>query len=409
MIASASTRAAFITSVKTFISTYGVDGFEYPGAIERNTPAIDTPNLTAVFKQLRAALPKGITVSCATPTGYWFLQGFQISKIIDSVDWLNMMSYDYHGPWDTNVTDQAPVTNPQIMGIYCILDMKTGAELYVRAGINLSKVNLGLAWYGRTFHVKSSSCKGYKCTMTGGGTAGSCTQASGVLAQFDISQLIANTSVKPTLDTTSETYWLNDVHGDLVIFDQSDTWAKKHTFAAESCFGGTFVWCASATILAGGGNSGGSGSGTGNGDSGGAGTHFCSVVTWNPNSYPVITAKSETFIGSGSTIVIAVPTATHVITIWGDVITLAAGGTPINALVPTGISQPNAIKSTWFFHIEPPPTATSVTFTAPLTGQVTYSTVEVPVSPGAAAKTITGPPGETSCASWKLSQGPSLN
>ena len=46
-----------------------------------------------------------------------------------------LLAYDYHGPWDTNVTDQAPVTNPHTS----ILDMQTSALLYVRAGINLSK------------------------------------------------------------------------------------------------------------------------------------------------------------------------------------------------------------------------------------------------------------------------------
>lgn len=39
------------------------------------------------------------------------------------------------GPWDTNVTGQPSVTNPQSS----ILDMKTSAQLYVRAGIDLHK------------------------------------------------------------------------------------------------------------------------------------------------------------------------------------------------------------------------------------------------------------------------------
>jgi hypothetical protein len=45
------------------------------------------------------------------------------------------IAYDYHGPWDTNVTDQAPVTNPHTS----LLDMHASALLYIRAGIDLSK------------------------------------------------------------------------------------------------------------------------------------------------------------------------------------------------------------------------------------------------------------------------------
>ncbi|KAK7041727.1 hypothetical protein VNI00_009016 [Paramarasmius palmivorus] len=125
MIGTSGNRATFISSVKNMMSTYQLDGIdidfgtedsnirlinqpyifiEYPGAIERGAPATDTPNLTAFFKELRAGIPSAI-VSCATPAGYWFLKGFEIDKIVENVDYLNMMSYDYHGQWDTNVTD----------------------------------------------------------------------------------------------------------------------------------------------------------------------------------------------------------------------------------------------------------------------------------------------------------------
>jgi hypothetical protein len=45
--------------------------------------------------------------------------------------------------------------------------------------------------------------------MVGGGTAGQCTQASGILAQFEVLDIVANGN-SPTLDITSETYWLDD-------------------------------------------------------------------------------------------------------------------------------------------------------------------------------------------------------
>ncbi|KAF9048363.1 glycoside hydrolase [Hymenopellis radicata] len=89
MISTSSTRATFISSVKSFLTQFGLDGididFEYPGAIERAAPPTGqlspyTPNLTAFFQELRAALPTQV-ISCATPAGYWFLQGFEIDKI----------------------------------------------------------------------------------------------------------------------------------------------------------------------------------------------------------------------------------------------------------------------------------------------------------------------------------------
>ena len=42
----------------------------------------------------------------------------------------------------------------------------------------MSKVNLGLAWYGRTFGLEDTSCTGYNCDMKGGGAKGVCTGES---------------------------------------------------------------------------------------------------------------------------------------------------------------------------------------------------------------------------------------
>jgi len=47
---------------------------EYPASTERGGPPSDTPNLTAFFKELRAALPSTI-ISIASPAGYWFMKG----------------------------------------------------------------------------------------------------------------------------------------------------------------------------------------------------------------------------------------------------------------------------------------------------------------------------------------------
>ncbi|KAJ6534425.1 hypothetical protein DFH09DRAFT_1405431 [Mycena vulgaris] len=389
-IGSAQARSAFIASVKTFLATYQLDGididFEYPGAIERGAPATDTPNLTTFFQELRSALGSSVLISCATPAGYWFLKGFEIDKIAAEVDYINMMSYDYHGQWDTNVTDQAPVTNPHTS----IEDMTTSVLLYTRAGIDMSKVNLGLAWYGRTYHLSDASCKGYNCTMVGGGAAGACSGASGYLTQFEITDILAG-GITPTLDRASDTYWFDNA-GDLVTFDQADTWAKKQVFAASTCFGGTFVWSVDEVLADG---------DSGSGGEGGGGFDSFSLIPWNPNPHPTPGAQSETFVGGGSSVVIPTPTLITFITVGGGIITLSPGGTPVNALLPSTVSELNAVTPTWTFNIVPPASVQSITFTAPILGVETFSTV-IP-SPSSGVVTITGPAGGV----WTLTAGPS--
>lgn len=34
------------------------------------------------------------------PASYWYLRHFDITKMEQSLDWFNLMSYDIHGKWD---------------------------------------------------------------------------------------------------------------------------------------------------------------------------------------------------------------------------------------------------------------------------------------------------------------------
>lgn len=45
--------------------------------------------------------------------------------------------------------------------------------------------------------------------MTGGGFAGKCTVTPGILAQFEIEELLEG-GIVPTLDKSTETYWFDD-------------------------------------------------------------------------------------------------------------------------------------------------------------------------------------------------------
>ncbi|TFL04374.1 glycoside hydrolase [Pterulicium gracile] len=211
MISTQANRSKLIASCNAFIAKYSLDGIdidmEYPDAMERNGPATDTPSLTAFFKEAKAGLG-GKNVSVAAPAGYWFLKGFEIDKVVDHVDYINMMSYDLHGAWDKDVADEDGTAKPHTSSE----DIMDSISLYTRAKVDLSKVNLGMAWYGRT--IKS---------------------------QTEIWDEIEANNITPTYDSQSNTYWYN--HGnDFVSYDDEESWAYKHEMAGKYCFGGTFVW-----------------------------------------------------------------------------------------------------------------------------------------------------------------------
>ncbi|KAJ7506182.1 hypothetical protein B0H11DRAFT_2220096 [Mycena galericulata] len=329
-------------------------------------------------------------------------------------------SQEHHGPWDTNVIDQAPVTNPHTS----IQDMTASVLLYTRAGIDMSigtsfrflpvvavhpltNTFFSLAWYGRTHQLEDATCPGYNCTVR---------IPSPILHPTSVCQLnphghrwsaaarkvharrprgtsrnsrsriyILAGGITPTLDSTSETYWFDNA-GELVTFDQANTWAIKQTFAEATCLGGTLFgplmrFFRTETMVL--------------------------VEMEDLGARPFIHrygkipttggAASETFVGAGSTAVVLIPTTTTFITVGGGMITLTFGGTPVDALIPSTVSEPNAITRNWTYNIIPSTSAPSITFTPPpISGSETFSTV-VP-SPSNGVIPITGPAGEA----WPL-------
>ncbi|TFK97452.1 glycoside hydrolase superfamily [Pterulicium gracile] len=254
-ISTQANRSKFINSCESFVARYGLDGIdidmEYPAAMERGGPATDTPRLTAFFKEAKAGL-SGKIVSVAAPASYWFLTGFEIDKVVNHVDYMNMMSYDFHGAWDNDVADEDATAKPHTSSV----DIMDAISLYTRAKVDLSKVNLSMAWCWRTYAVgscKGMGCKVYQRSLAGftqlsglsqfttGGKAGKCTGEFSIKSQTEIWDEIKTGGIKPTYDSKSNTYWYNK-DNDFVTYDDVNSWNHKTDIAGKYCFGGTFVW-----------------------------------------------------------------------------------------------------------------------------------------------------------------------
>ena len=111
-------RTQFIGSAIAYAQKYGFDGididWEYPGYISRGGDPNDLANLLALVQEFRATAGPGFLLTMAAPaivpTGLpqtyhdnpnSFFQWLQ--QCSQSLDWLNIMSYDYHGAFDDPV------------------------------------------------------------------------------------------------------------------------------------------------------------------------------------------------------------------------------------------------------------------------------------------------------------------
>lgn len=239
-----SNQQKFIKSLLSFMSTYNFDGvdidWEYPGAPDRNGRPSDFAAYPVFMANLKQSLRStggrdGLTM--AIPASYWYLQHFDIKKLAKAVDWFNIMTYDLHGAWDIKNIWTGPYLNAHTN----LTEIKSSLDLLWRNDIDPKQVTLGFAFYGRSATVSSPSCVSPGCTYNSPGLAGPCSREAGILTNAEISDIIADKGLTPTLYSDAAVKVIN-WDDQWVAYDDQETYELKADFARKNCLGGVMVW-----------------------------------------------------------------------------------------------------------------------------------------------------------------------
>jgi chitinase len=160
--ASESKRAQFAHSCVENIRTYDFDGIDVDWespclAIHKGTPD-DKQNFTTLMKVTRDSLDaygkrtgKHYLLTAAFPaTKYGIEQSFEMDQVAGIFDFINVMTYDYNGSWDSLSGHNSPLYAPKSDDPERNIDstFKLYTETYKMPA---SKVNLGVPFYGQTY------------------------------------------------------------------------------------------------------------------------------------------------------------------------------------------------------------------------------------------------------------------
>ncbi|WYZ42265.1 hypothetical protein EsH8_V_001160 [Colletotrichum jinshuiense] len=237
----------FIKSLVSFINTYDLDGvdihWEYPGAKDRGGRSEDFGNLPRFLRNIKSALTQNGNrngLSIAIPATYWYLQHFNIKEIAKTVDFFNVKTYDQHGVWNTPETWLGNQLNSHTN----MTEIADAMDLLWRNNIQAHQINLGLAFYSRTFTVSSTDCMSPGCLFDSGGLNGHCSRAVGVLSNPDVLQKAAYRRASVTLDNLAMVKILT-LDREWLTYDDGDTWKLKVDWARAHCIGGVMVWAVS--------------------------------------------------------------------------------------------------------------------------------------------------------------------
>jgi chitinase len=157
------TRQHMADSVAAFIDKYDVDGvdldWEYPtlaGAGISHRPE-DKRNFSLLLETLRARLDKMsgahngrhylLTIAAADGE---FVAGIELERASRSLDWINLMTYDFHNSLTPTTGHHAGLHLSDVAPSDDRAGDKAVAQ-FLAAGVPAKKLNLGAAFYGRAF------------------------------------------------------------------------------------------------------------------------------------------------------------------------------------------------------------------------------------------------------------------
>jgi len=148
-------RRAFAASCLEVVERYDLDGididWEYPCSdlAEIDADPRDRENYTLLLQALRDALGEDRIVSIAVGAGEYFVEGTEMDKVAEIVDYVQLMTYDMRSGFTRQAGHHAALgltkgdtTNTSTRGI---------VEMFHDAGVPYEKLVAGAAFYSRQF------------------------------------------------------------------------------------------------------------------------------------------------------------------------------------------------------------------------------------------------------------------
>lgn len=156
--ASASNRSAFVASCINMyikgnfgggITQAGIfDGFDIDWEFPQSST--DRSNFTGLMSEFRSqldAIKSGYTLSIAGPNGYWAYQYIDLVSAAKYLNYVNVMTYDYAGPWN----NETGLVSPLYRSTYDPSptdNASSSIEGYEAAGMPASQLVFGVPFYG---------------------------------------------------------------------------------------------------------------------------------------------------------------------------------------------------------------------------------------------------------------------
>ena len=198
MVSTKEKRSNFVRSVIEFLELHNFDGldldWEYPGDTGRGGSWSDKENYVKLLEELRQPFDaNGWLLTAAVPAPKSRIDpGYDVPKVAQLLDFINVMNYDMHGTWEPYADHHAKLFKREDDYYpYNSLNVDFAMKYWHQKGAPKDKLIMGVPFYGRNFLLQnpSNNKPGPNAKSQKEGFEGEFTEEKGFIAYYEICKL----------------------------------------------------------------------------------------------------------------------------------------------------------------------------------------------------------------------------
>ncbi|RNA03844.1 chitotriosidase-1 isoform X1 [Brachionus plicatilis] len=258
-------RNTFIKSVVKFLRKWKFDGldldWEFPAKREGSKETdnrsfsylVKSINIClekikelreAFYNEALAARKEQLLLSAAVAAEkFTILKAYEIENIVSYLDFISIMSYDYHGAWDKKLGHNSPLySSSQDSEDDQKLSVDWTVRLYQTLGVPLEKLVLGIPFYGRSFTVQQKSERSFGSASVGEGVPGNATREFGFLSYgLEICKYLKEDNWTRAWSGEHQVPYAYKKN-QWVGYDDSESVKIKVNYVTRHCLAGAMIW-----------------------------------------------------------------------------------------------------------------------------------------------------------------------